>query len=132
MEEGEWKNTEMGSAQGSVISPLLANIYLHYVFDLWMDAWRRKCAQGEVIVVRYADDNVLGFQHRDEADRFLEEFRVRLRKFRLELHPDKTRGLSSGDLPKPTGNREEKGSPRRLIFWDSRTSTGRTGTGAMP
>ncbi len=58
MEEGEWKDTEMGTPQGSVISPLLANIYLHYVFDLWVDAWRKKCARGDVIVVRYADDNV--------------------------------------------------------------------------
>src|SRR5499425_2570273 len=96
LEEGEWKDTEMGTPQGSVISPLLANIYLHYVFDLWVDAWRRKCAQGEVIVVRYADDNVLGFQHLAEADRFLEEFRERLRKFGLELHPDKTRRLEFG------------------------------------
>src|ERR1700726_4485309 len=63
MEEGEWKNTEMGTPQGSVVSPLLANIYLHYVFDLWVDVWRKKCARGEVVVVRYADDDVLGFQH---------------------------------------------------------------------
>jgi len=60
MEKGEWKDTERGTPQGSVISPLLANIYLHYVFDLWVDAWRKKVAQGDVIVVRYADDNVLG------------------------------------------------------------------------
>jgi RNA-directed DNA polymerase len=83
MEEGEWKDTGMGTPQGSVVSPLLANIYLHYVFDLWVDAWRRKCAQGDVIVVRYADDNVLGFQHLAEADRFLAEFKERLRKFWL-------------------------------------------------
>ena len=68
MEEGEWKNTEMGTPQGSVISPLLANIYLHYVFDLWVDAWRKKCARGDVLAVRYADDNVLGFQYRDDAE----------------------------------------------------------------
>jgi retron-type reverse transcriptase len=61
MEEGEWKDTEMGTPQGSVASPLLANIYLHYVFDLWVDVWRKKCARGDVVVVRYADDNVLGF-----------------------------------------------------------------------
>jgi RNA-directed DNA polymerase len=91
MEEGKWKNTEMGTPQGSVISPLLANIYLHYVFDLWVDIWRRKCARGDVIVVRYADDNVLGFQHLTEADCFLTEFQERLRKFGLELHPDNTR-----------------------------------------
>ena len=129
MEDGEWKDTEMGTPQGSVISPLLANVYLHYVFDMWVDAWRKKCARGDVVVVRYADDNVLGFQYRAEADRFLEEFRERLGKFGLELHPDKTRGSSSGELPSETGKREEKGSPKRSIFWDSRTSAGKTGTG---
>jgi len=68
MEDGEWKDTTMGTPQGAVISPLLANIYLHYVFDLWVDVWRKKCARGDVIVIRYADDNVLGFQHLADAD----------------------------------------------------------------
>jgi hypothetical protein len=81
MEEGEWKDTEMGTQQGSVASPLLANIYLHYVFDLWVDIWRKKCARGDVVVVRYADDNVLGFQYLADADRFLTHFQERLRKF---------------------------------------------------
>ena len=79
-----------------MISPLLANIYLHYAFDLWVQVWRTKCAQGDVIVVRYADDILLGFQHRTEADRFLELFRERLGKFGLELHPDKTRRIEFG------------------------------------
>src|SRR5438552_12089104 len=74
-----------------VASPMLANIYLHYVFDLWVQHWRTQQAAGEVIVVRYADDAVLGFQHRAEAERFLQDWRERLRKFGLELHPDKTR-----------------------------------------
>jgi retron-type reverse transcriptase len=82
--------------QGSVVSPLLANIYLHYVFDLWVDVWRKKSARGDVIVVRYADDNVLGFQHLADADRILAEFRERLGKFGLELHPDKTRPIEFG------------------------------------
>src|SRR5947208_9532823 len=86
MEEGQWRETEEGTPQGSGISPLLANIYLHYVFDLWVGVWRRKCAHGDVIVVRYADDSVLGFQYQEEADRFLEAFRERLGKFGLELH----------------------------------------------
>ena len=120
----------MGTPQGSVISPLLANIYLHYVFDLWVDVWRKKCARGDVVVVRYADDIVIGFQHRADADRFLKEFRERLRKFGLELHPDKTRRIEFGRFAELNRNEEEKGSPRRSIFWDSRTSAGRTGRGA--
>src|ERR1700721_2649667 len=82
--------TERGTPQGGVISPLLANIYLHYAFDLWGDVWRKKWAQGEVVVVRYADDIILGFQYQAEADRFLENLRERLAMFGLELHPEKT------------------------------------------
>jgi retron-type reverse transcriptase len=81
-----------------VVSPLLANIYLHYAFDLWVDVWRKKWAQGEVIVVRYADDIILGFQHQAEADRFLENFRERLGMFGLELHPTRRTGSTSADL----------------------------------
>jgi RNA-directed DNA polymerase len=116
VEEGQWKNTEMGTPQGSVISPLLANIYLHYVFDLWVDAWRRKYAQGEVIVVRYADDSVLGFQHRADADRFLEAFRERLRKFGLELHPDKTRRFEFGRFAEQDRRRRGEGKPETFDF----------------
>src|ERR1039457_5089625 len=81
MEEGQWSETEKGTPQGSVISPLLANIYLHYAFDLWVNLWRNEYALGEVVVVRYADDVILGFQYKAEAERFLENFRERLRKF---------------------------------------------------
>src|SRR5271157_5825169 len=116
VEEGEWKNTEMGTPQGSVISPLLANIYLHYVFDLWVDAWRRKCARGEVVVVRYADDNVLGFQHLTDADRFLTEFRERLGKFELELHPDKTRRIEFGRFAEPNRKQRGEGKPETFDF----------------
>ena len=121
MEEGKWSEMKTGTPQGSVISPTLANTYLHYVFDLWVDVWRAKCAQGDVVVVRYADDIVLGFQHQAEADRFLEKFRERLEKFGLELHPAKTRRIEFGGMPNRTGNEEEKEDPRRSIFWDSRT-----------
>jgi hypothetical protein len=76
--------------QGAVVSPLLANVYLHYVFDLWVEAWRKKVARGDVIVVRYDDDLVAGFQNRADAERFLSDFRDRLITFGLELHPDKT------------------------------------------
>lgn len=95
-EDGEWSKTTEGTPQGAVISPLLANVYLHYVFDLWVQAWRKKSAAGRVIVVRYADDFVLGFERRDDAERFLEELRERLAKFGLELHPDKTRLIEFG------------------------------------
>src|SRR5215475_4847496 len=90
-EDGQWLKTTVGTPQGAVASPLLANVYLHYIFDLWVEAWRKKVARGDVIVVRYADDLVVGFEHRMEAERFLDEFRERLAKFGLELHPDKTR-----------------------------------------
>ncbi len=116
MEEGEWKDTEMGTPQGSVISPLLANIYLHYVFDLWVEAWRKKCARGDVIVVRYADDNVLGFQHRAEADRFLEDLRDRLRKFGLELHRGKTRRIEFGRFAERNRNQRGEGKPETFDF----------------
>src|ERR1700688_3261700 len=84
-EDGQWLETKVGTPQGAVVSPLLANVYLHYVFDLWVEAWRKKVAQGDVIVVRYADDLVVGFESRAEAERFLGEFRERLAKFGLEL-----------------------------------------------
>lgn len=77
-EGGQWSESKVGTPQGSVASPLLANIYLHYAFDLWVAAWRKKVARGDVIVVRYADDAVLGFEHKDEAERFLHEVRERL------------------------------------------------------
>jgi len=116
MEEGEWKDTLMGTPQGSVISPLLANIYLHYVFDLWVDVWRKKCAQGEVMVIRYADDNVLGFQRRAEADRFLENLRERLLKFGLELHPDKTRRIEFGQFAEHDRKRRGEAKPETFDF----------------
>jgi RNA-directed DNA polymerase len=116
MEEGKWSETKTGTPQGSVISPTLANIYLHYVFDLWVDVWRRKCAQGDVIVVRYADDTVLGFQHQAEADRFLEDLRERLMKFGLELHPDKTRRIEFGRFAEQNRKRKGEGKPETFDF----------------
>ncbi len=116
LEEGEWSETEMGTPQGAVISPLLANIYLHYVFDLWVIAWRKKHARGDVIVVRYADDTVLGFQYRAEADRFLEDFRERLGKFGLELHPGKSRRIEFGRCAEPNRKRKGEGKPETFDF----------------
>jgi RNA-directed DNA polymerase len=114
LEDGEWSKTEVGTPQGSVISPQLANVYLHYVFDLWVQHWRTHRATGEVIGVRYADDMVLGFQHRAEAERFLQEWRDRLRKFGLELHPEKTRLIEFGRFA--ATNRKERGEGKPETF----------------
>ena len=96
MEEGELVTTEAGTPQGAVASPLLANIYLHYVFDLWADRWRKRHARGQVIIVRYADDIVIGLEHEGEARRFVADMRQRMEKFALSLHPEKTRLLEFG------------------------------------
>jgi RNA-directed DNA polymerase len=116
MEEGTWSDSKTGTPQGSVASPMLANIYLHYVFDLWMDKWRKQCAQGDVIAVRYADDIVLGFQYRDEAERFLKDLQERLSKFGLELHPDKTRLIEFGRYAEQNRARKGEGKPETFDF----------------
>ena len=115
-EDGEWSETKVGTPQGAVISPLLANVYLHYVFDLWVEAWRKKVADGEVIVVRYADDLVVGFEHRAEAERFLREFRERLAKFGLELHPEKTRLIEFGRFARANRQARGEGEPESFTF----------------
>src|SRR3974390_1206873 len=115
-EDGQWSETKIGTPQGAVISPLLANVYLHYVFDLWIEAWRKKVAQGDVIVVRYADDLVVGFESRAEAERFLEEFRERLAKFGLELHPEKTRLIEFGRFAAQNRKRHGEGKPETFTF----------------
>jgi group II intron reverse transcriptase/maturase len=96
LDDGIVVTSDVGTGQGSVISPLLANIYLHYVFDLWVERWRRLEARGDMIVVRYADDIVLGFQHEADARRFHDAMTERLRRFCLELHPEKTRLIEFG------------------------------------
>src|SRR5690242_8472395 len=96
LEDGKHLRVEEGTPQGGSASPLLANVYLHYVFDLWVQNWRKTRANGEVIVVRFADDAVLGFQHRSDAVRFQRELSERFAKFHLELHPDKTRLIEFG------------------------------------
>ena len=115
MEQGRWIETEEGTPQGAVISPLLANLYLHYVLDLWANQWRSK-ARGDVIIVRYADDAVLGFQFRDEAERFLQELKERMGKFGLELHPVKTRLFEFGRYAAERRKQREKGSPETFNF----------------
>jgi hypothetical protein len=99
-----------------VISPLLANVYLHYVFDLWVEAWRKKVAEGDVIAIRYADDVVVGFEHRAEAERFLREFQERLAKFGLELHPDKTRLIEFGRFARSNRQQRGEGEPESFAF----------------
>jgi group II intron reverse transcriptase/maturase len=114
LEGGVWSQTAEGTPQGAVISPLLGNVYLHYVFDLWVDHWRKVNARGDVIVVRYADDFVLGFEHRREAERFLHDLRERLGRFGLALHPDKTRLIEFGRFAGP--NRHERGQDKPETF----------------
>src|SRR5271170_4674798 len=96
LEDGRVIETEEGTPQGAVISPLLANIYLHHVYDQWAHQWRQRCATGDVIVVSYADDSIVGFEHRHEAEQFLADLKARLARFGLNLHPDKTRLIEFG------------------------------------
>src|ERR1700686_2322777 len=115
-EDGQWSETELGTPQGAVVSPLLSNVFLHYIFDLWVEAWRKKVANGDVIVVRYADDLVVGFQHRADAERFLKEFRERLAKFGLELHADKTRLIEFGRFAAESRKQRGEGKPETFTF----------------
>ena len=101
---------------GGVISPLLANVYLHYVLDLWVQRWREKTAKGDVIIVRYADDFVVGFQHREDAERFLQELRERVEKFGLALHPEKTRLLEFGRYAASNRKKRGEGKPETFDF----------------
>lgn len=116
MEQDRWIETEEGTPQGAVISPVLANLYLHHVLDLWAVQWRRRNARGDVIIVRYADDAVLGFQFRDEAERFLQELKERTAKFGLELHPVKTRLIEFGRYAAERRKKRGEGSPETFNF----------------
>jgi RNA-directed DNA polymerase len=108
--------SERGTGQGSVISPLLANIYLHYAFDLWANRWRQQEATGDMIVVRYADDIVAGFEHEADAHRFLEMMRARLEEFALTLHPEKTRLIESGRRAAVRREKRGLGKPETFSF----------------
>src|ERR1700681_489353 len=125
-EDGQWSESKLGTPQGAVVSPLLSNVYLHYIFDLWVEAWRKKVANGDVIVVRYADDLVVGFQHRTDAERFLEEFRERLAKFGLELHADKTRLIEFGRFAAQNRKQRGAGKPETFTFLGFTHFCGRT------
>ena len=113
-EDGEWTKSTVGTPQGAVASPLLANVFLHYVFDLWAHWWRNHHARGELIIVRYADDFVVGFQHRRDAELFLSALRARMQKFCLALHPEKTRLIEFGRFA--TANRQQRGEGKPESF----------------
>ena len=115
-EDGQWSETSKGTPQGAVVSPLIANVYLHYCFDLWADVWRRKVAKGDVIIVRYADDLALGFQYRADAVRFLEDLKERFAKFGLELHQEKTRLIEFGRYAARDRQQRGAGKPETFNF----------------
>jgi group II intron reverse transcriptase/maturase len=116
LEDGVVTTSEEGTGQGSVASPLLANVYLHYVFDLWAERWRRREATGDMIIVRYADDIVVGFEHETDARRFWDEMRARLQAFTLELHPEKTRLIEFGRHSATRRARRGLGKPETFNF----------------
>lgn len=116
MEEGNLTLKQEGTPQGGSISPLLSNIFLHYVLDLWVEQWRKRHARGEVIIVRYADDFVMGFQSKTEADKFLEELKGRLGKFNLNLHPEKTRLIEFGRYAAEQRRKRKEKKPETFDF----------------
>ena len=116
LEGDEWKAMEAGTVQGGSISPLLANIYLHYVFDTWVKRWRKTRAKGDVIVVRFADDFVVGFEHQAEAEQFWIELKERFQKFGLELHSEKTRLIEFGRFAAERRGKRGEGKPETFAF----------------
>jgi group II intron reverse transcriptase/maturase len=129
LEDGKRIRSEVGTVQGGSVSPLLANVYLHYVFDLWVHRWRKRQAGGDVVVVRWADDFVVGFQHRAEAERFLAELRERFAKFGLELHPDKTRLIEFGRFAESNRCGRGGGKPETFDFLGFTHSCAKTRAG---
>lgn len=130
VENGTWSQSEKGSAQGASASPLLANVYLHYVLDLWVDWWRHRHGRGDVIVVRWADDFIVGFEHEGDARRFVAELRERFAKFGLELHPEKTRLIEFGRYAAANRAARGLGKPETFDFLGfthicARTESGR-------
>jgi group II intron reverse transcriptase/maturase len=129
IEDGEWSETEQGAPQGASASPLLANVYLHYVFDLWAQWWRSRYARGDVIIVRFADDFVAGFEYQEDARRFLADLRERFAKFGLELHPDKTRLIEFGRYAAGRRRTRGLGKPATFDFLGFTHMCGRTRKG---
>jgi group II intron reverse transcriptase/maturase len=129
LEDGVVTVSDKGTGQGSVISPLLANVYLHYVFDLWAERWRRQEATGDMIIVRYADDIVVGFEHEADARRFWDAMRSRLEEFSLSLHPDKTRLIEFGRFAAAKRTQRGLGKPETFKFLGFVFICGRTRKG---
>src|SRR5213595_2263902 len=129
LEDGVVSVGETGTGQGSVISPLLANVYLHYALDLWATHWRRREATGDMIIVRYADDFIAGFQHESDARRFLDEMRARLGEFALSLHPEKTRLIEFGRFAAERRKRRGLGKPETFNFLGFTFICGKTQSG---
>ena len=115
-EDGQWSSTAVGTPQGATVSPMLANVYLHYVLDLWVQAWRKRCARGEVYIVRYADDFVMGFQYRVDAEAFQQALERRMRKFGLELNTEKTRLIEFGRFAMDNRAKRGEGKPETFEF----------------
>ncbi|WP_338087358.1 reverse transcriptase domain-containing protein [Nitrosomonas nitrosa] len=116
VENGKCERNLRGAPQGAVISPLLANIYLHYVFDLWTHQWRSKKTKGDIIIARYADDSALGFQYKTDADRFLKDLEMRMKKFDLEIHPEKMKLIRFGRFAKAQYQELGEGKPDTFDF----------------
>jgi group II intron reverse transcriptase/maturase len=129
LEDGKITYNEAGTPQGGSASPLLANVYLHYVYDLWIQQWRRKRARGEITVVRYADDTVVGFQYRSDAEQFMKELKERLQKFGLELHPEKTRLIEFGRFAAENRSKRQEKKPETCTFLGFTHICGKTRAG---
>jgi len=132
LEDGIVAVSDKGTGQGAVISPLLANIYLHYVLDLWAERWRRREATGDMIIVRYADDIIVGFEHEADARRFLDAMRERLGEFALTLHPDKTRLIEFGRHAAANRERRGLGKPETFNFLGFTFICGKVASGQVP
>ena len=128
-EDGQWSPTTVGTPQGAVISPLYANVFLHYVLDLWINDWRQRHATGEVIMVRYADDFVIGFREESDARKCLEALKERLLKFGLELHPDKTRLIEFGRYAEERRAKRGEGPPETFDLLGFTHISGKTRRG---
>ena len=129
IEDGKWTQSEKGSPQGASASPLLANVYLHYVFDLWADWWRKRHAHGDVIIVRFADDFIVGFEHKEDAERFLDELREQVREVRAGAAPGQDAADRVRAVRRPEPAARGWASRRRSTSWASRTSARRPGAG---